>query len=221
MMLVVTARSARDPSDDNVATFSVILDPTRSLHALDVRCAHGAPALGQLMTRLALAVCLYLQSKHPYLEPVPAPADEPHLTSCNATKRRKAEQRAARRSRLGFTWVRAADATLLVDAAGDERVVGNGQRADPLHHRSWQLLEPVWVEPHYRNQPYGPGRAFSQTDLHRRPPARPGRFCRRRACAIDSHSSGAPRTMKDEDDGVVVCDPPISVDILMFTGARG
>jgi hypothetical protein len=113
-----------------------------SMRDLDLTDPYG---IAESLPRVILGICLYLQSSHPALEPVPPAARKTVAALKNPAKRRKAESQNARLSRLGYTYV-----------GGRETVADEQRVRDEVH--AWKLDHQVFVRGHWRNQAHGVGR---------------------------------------------------------------
>jgi hypothetical protein len=112
----------------------------------------GSVALDSV-SKVVTGLCLYLMSEHPRLEPVPpAPRIDVERIK-NAGKRRKAAERNARTSRLGYIHVGASSPI----AEPAETVSDSEGAANRSPVGRWQLSHQVWVRGHWRHQAYGPG----------------------------------------------------------------
>lgn len=114
-------------------------DPDRGLSELDP------------IPKVMIGLCLYLQSEHPYLEPVPPAPRLPVAGIKNPAKRRRAEEKNARVSALGYVYVGRPEPT------SPASITGEGQRETPAARR-WRLQHQIWVRGHWRLQAVGPGR---------------------------------------------------------------
>lgn len=112
---------------------------------------NGAVQLDSL-AKLVLGFCLYLQSEHPRLEPVPPAPREDVARIGTPAKRRRAEERNARVSRLGYVYV--GDPNEGDVAPG---MPGPGMPADEST-AGRRLTRQVWVAGHWREQGVGEGR---------------------------------------------------------------
>jgi hypothetical protein len=149
LSLLVASRGARTTAtldDDNTLFAGVALDAS-PLGALRLRDLGRHAGIGDDLLRLAIGTCLYLNSEHPRLEPVPL-APVPKLGGVtNKTKRRRREQRAERECRLPLVWV----------GRGEWDLAAPLPAADQTG-RSWRLTMRHVVRGHYKRQAYGPGR---------------------------------------------------------------
>jgi len=127
---------------------------SRGVEEMSVVVDSGELALDSI-AKVVTGLCLYLMSEHPRLEPVP-PAPRVDVARLHtAGKRRKAEQRNARSSRLGFIRVGGRSEedppSPTSEASPDERT----EAAESPAGR-WRLGRQVWVRGHWRVQPCGP-----------------------------------------------------------------
>ena len=147
MTLLISCRSPRGPVDDNVVWHGFAIEPGANLDEIEANLGSGPTKdLLDNALRLSLGLVLYLQSEHPALEPVPPPKRVNLDGIQNAGKRRKAQHRYDRVSKLGFVWVGRHE------GAG----VANLQEAVNSANGAWSLDHQVWVSGHWRDQPYGP-----------------------------------------------------------------
>ncbi|HET7620934.1 MAG TPA: hypothetical protein VFK39_03435 [Gemmatimonadaceae bacterium] len=145
--VLVTGRSSHRPADDRVVLHGLTTRATLPLDKIDAIVIPGPDKdLLDNALRLALGLVLYLQSEHPALEPVPPPKRVNLDAIRSAGKRRKAEQRSGRVSKLGFVWVGRNEGAGVADF-GQLPASASG---------SWSLDHQVWVSGHWREQPYGP-----------------------------------------------------------------
>lgn len=155
---LITGRSPRDLTDDNVAYISAGVRPETPISQLEmpdaaaVVTAVGKDDLSRTVPRAVLALCLYLQSEHPAIEPV-APPPRRDLSKLSPRKRRKAEAQLARVSSLGYIRV------------GRSREDVPGVVRDPAG--KWKLDHQVWVRGHWRWQAYGPRHSLRKLILIR------------------------------------------------------
>lgn len=88
---------------------------------------------------------LYLASQHPRVEPVP-PVPHAAILAKNPAKRRKQEQREAKRRHIGYLYVGRGES----EGTGLDHSPRDPDRAPISTH---------WVRGHYRHQPWGPKRS--------------------------------------------------------------
>lgn len=144
---LITGRSELNAADDNVAYVSAIVRPETPLSKLlmpDAKHAVekvGREALSKTVPRAIVALCLYLQSEHPELEPVP-PRKLKDPTRYAGKKRRRIERENERLSALGYIRV----------GRPLENVPGVKRDAEG----KWRLEHQVWVRGHWRWQTHGP-----------------------------------------------------------------
>jgi hypothetical protein len=132
--------------DDNVLFAGVALDAT-ALGALRLRNLGPHAGIGDDLLRLAIGTCLYLNSEHPRIEPIP-PLPAPRLAAATSTaKQRRRQQRAARECRLPLVWV----------GRGEWDLKESLPAAD-ITGRSWRLTLRHVVRGHYRRQVHRPER---------------------------------------------------------------
>lgn len=145
---LITGRSPRGPDDDNVAYVAAAIRPEMPISDLEIPSGEavrstGEEALGVLIPRAVVALCLYLQSEHPALEPVPPPEKKDPARVQNPGKRRKLKQRNARITDLGYVRVGTPE------EGPQPSHAESGGRGRKLDHQ-------VWVEGHWRWQAHGP-----------------------------------------------------------------
>lgn len=148
LSLLVASRGHRTTTqvdDDNALFTGVALDAT-PLGALRLRDPGTHTSVAEDLLRLALGTCLYLNSEHPRVEPVPPPAAPKLAGVTNSAKRRRREQQAARESRLPLVWIGRGewDPTMPLPAPDQTG-------------RSWRLTLRHIVRGHYKRQVHGPG----------------------------------------------------------------
>lgn len=147
LTLLISCRSPRGPADDNVIWHGFAMEPEAHLDEIEATITPGRDKdLFDNALRLSLGLVLYLQSEHPALEPVPPPKRVNLDAIRSAGKRRKAEQRSGRVSKLGFVWVGRNEGAGVADFG---QLPGSASG-------SWSLDHQVWVSGHWREQPYGP-----------------------------------------------------------------
>lgn len=144
---LITGRSPNDPADDNVAFVAALVRPDAPVSQFALPdAAHAVEKFGQkelseTVPRAVIALCLYLQSEHPVLEPVPArPRKDPALYS--GKKRRRIKKENERTSALGYIRV----GRVVEDVKGVTRDATG----------RWKLDHQVWVRGHWRWQAHGP-----------------------------------------------------------------
>jgi hypothetical protein len=150
LTMLVGGRSVRMPSDDNIVYFNEALDdrPVGSLwrDEDETGLLQGGHEIGVLTPRAVLNFCLYMMSDQPRLEPIP-PLERRKFSEIRSEKQRAAalsnqEARLRNKSRLGYVYVGRLPQPLQVP-----REEGKG---------GWKLNRRVWVQGHWKFQPYGP-----------------------------------------------------------------
>ena len=103
-----------------------------------------------IMPRVVIGLCLYMQSEHPDLEPVPPPPKRDLNAIKSTRKKAKLIRRINNHSKLGYIYVgkRVAE----IEAHEFQK------RLTIVGVRGHKLEKPVWVSGHWRQQPVGTGR---------------------------------------------------------------
>jgi hypothetical protein len=124
----------------------------------DVKFTHGSDYakgdeqefLTKIMPRVVLGLCLYMQSEHPDLEPVPATPRRDLGAIKSNRKKAKVIRRISKQSKLGYIYVgkRVAE----IEAHEFQK------RITIVGMRGHKLEKPVWVSGHWRQQKVGVGR---------------------------------------------------------------
>lgn len=151
LTLLLGGRSSRTPNHDSVVVHSVSMSAGTHLDRLEaLALPWELKKLLDQVLHLTIGLALYLQSEHPALEPVPPPTAANFDAIHNRGKRRKAEQRYARVSKLGFVWVGRNESAGIPDL----------EQSETSPKASWSLDHQVWVAGHWKEQPYGPGNSL-------------------------------------------------------------
>lgn len=107
-------------------------------------------ALRTIMPRVVLGLCLYIQSEHPDLEPVPPPPKRDLSVIKSTRKKAKIVRRITNQSKLGYIYVGRRIAE--IEAHEFQK------RLTIVGPRGHKLEKPVWVSGHWRQQKVGHGR---------------------------------------------------------------
>ena len=177
-------------TDRNIAFFSIALGPDASLREItmpfskeypvpmlpgmpDFAVAHrearemeewgagknGGYELGVVIPRVLVSLLLYLASEHPDIEPV-APAPRQKFSDIRSPKQRAAALANQATKLKGATKL----PILYVGGHLHEEIEAERERVQRAivadGGRTWSLDHPVWVKGHWRDQPYGQGRAL-------------------------------------------------------------
>lgn len=155
--LFCTGKSPHGVADDNVLFLSLGLGPDTLLS--DVRGPDGGSITGALslatLPALLLGLMLYLTAEHPDVHLVKPEPLEPLDGVRNLAKRRKIEQRNARRSQLPRHYVGSQHRLAALGTRGAGRRLTNrtlvrGHWREQAYGTAWTLRRTVWIHPHFR-----------------------------------------------------------------------
>ena len=120
---------------------------------------NGGNEIGVVLPRVIISLLLYLASEHPDIEPVP-PAPRRSFADIRSPKQRQTALENQAKKLKGATRL----PILYIGGHLHEEIEAERTRVERDialdSGRTWTLDHPIWVKGHWRQQPYGAGRAL-------------------------------------------------------------